>query len=410
MDNDIFLSDLQKLEDRKTRAERKEYNCLPLPFENARKSYPGFERGSYIIISANQKVGKSKLTDYLFVYESIKSVVEKKKIKPHIIYFSLEETPFAKRLALYEHLFYAIDGNLIDNKVFKSTDQDFPCPQWVLDRLKSPEYMEYIKTYFDIVEFPLDPKTKQSVSSAEEIYNICLKYAEAHGHYNTYKKKVYNEVYKCELEEDVISENDPFTWDDPEEIPIVIIDNFANLKIPKGSTKYAEIETMSKYCIALKNLGFIVVGVQHQSQEKESLVRRQSNDVIPSAEGLADNKSTSKDLTLLVGLMSPYKYEMPSFMGYDITKWKDNIRFLFIKEDRENGAVNLCQPLLFIGEASYFKELPKYTETEELEKIYNDLMESKEQYEKNFHSKNALLFLAFAENDAYLRRKKWQIW
>ena len=146
-----------------------------------------------------------------------------------------------------------------------------------------------------------------------------------------------------------------------------------------------------------------------QSQEKESLVRRQSNDVIPSAEGLVDNKSTSKDLTLLVGLMSPYKYEMPSFMGYDITKWKDNIRFLFIKEDRENGAVNLCQPLLFIGEASYFKELPKYTETEELEKIYNDLMESKEQYEKNFHSKNALLFLAFAKNDAYLRRKKWQI-
>ena len=403
-DEDIFLSDIQKLSDRKVRAESKLYNCLPLPFENARKRFPGFERGSYIIISANQKVGKSKLTDYLFVYESLNAVIQKKKIKPHVIYFSLEENPFSKRLALYEHLFYTIDGNLIDNKVLKSTDNDYPCPQWVLDKLKSPIYKQHIDEYFDMVEFPLDNKTKQCVSLADDIFNICLKYAEKHGHYNTYKKSVWNEQYKCYLEEDVISESDPFTWNDEEEIPIVIIDNFANLKVPNGSTKYNEIEKMSKYCITLKNLGFIVVGVQHQSQEKESLVRRQSNDVVPSAEGLADNKSTSKDLTLLVGLMSPFKYEMTNYMGYDIKMWKDNIRFLYIKEDRENGAVNLCQPLLFIGEASYFKELPEYTNTEELNKIYDELMAKKQDYERNFHQKDSMLFLAFAKFDRTLHR------
>lgn len=383
----MFLKDLAVLANRKKRAEQGLFNCLPLPFPTARKKFPGFEKGTYAIISANQKVGKSKFTDYLFVYESIKAVVEKKQIKPHILYFSLEETPFAKRLALYEHLFYVIDNMLVDNKILKSTDSEFSCPQWLLDKLSEPKYQEYINTYLSIVEFPTDVRTKQSVSSADDIYNVCRQYAEKHGHYNTHKKKVYDYTYKCELEEDVIDETNPFTWDDEELLPIVIIDNYANLSIPKGSTKYLEIEHMSKFCVILKNLGFLVVGVQHQSQEKESLTRRQADDVIPSAEGLADNKSTSKDLTLLAGLMSPYKYEMSTFLGYDIGKWRDNIRFFFIKEDRENGAVNLCQPLLFIGESSIFEELPEYTNVKELDTIYQSLMKKKEQYELNFHKK-----------------------
>ena len=43
-------------------------NCIPLPFERFRSIFPGFEQGKYIIITANQKVVKSKLSDYLFIY------------------------------------------------------------------------------------------------------------------------------------------------------------------------------------------------------------------------------------------------------------------------------------------------------------------------------------------------------
>lgn len=414
----MFSNDLAILTNRKVRAESGNYNCLPLPFERARKKFPGFERGSYAVFSANQKVGKTKLVDYLFVYESIKAVIQGKKIKPHILYFSLEETSLAKRLSLYEHLFYHIDGILVDNKVIKSTDNDYPCPQWVLDKLKESEYQKYINTYFDIVEFPTDERTSQSISYADDIYNVCRQYAENNGKYNTYKKKVYDPMYRTYVEKDVINETNPFSWNDDELLPIIIIDNFANLSVPKGSTKYAEIERMSKLCVILKNLGFLVVAVQHQAQEKESLNRRQANDVVPSAEGLADNKSTSKDLTLLVGLMSPFKYEMPVYEGYDIKKWRDNIRFFFIKEDRENGAINLCQPLLFIGESSVFEELPENTNATELEKVYSELKRKKREYENNFHKKNgddsqiSLNLLSFIVKDrgikTYKTTKSWQ--
>ena len=252
--------------------------------------------------------------------------------------------------------------------------------------------------HFQTVEFNVDQATGFSYSSVDKIYEICISYAKEHGHYNYIKKRVYDPTYKCYLEEEVIDPTNPFTWDDENEMPIIIIDNFANLEVPRGSTIYQEIENMSKKCITLKNLGFIVVGVQHQAQEKESLTRRQANDVVPSAEGLDKNKSTAKDLTLLCGLMSPFKYEMRDFMGYDITRWKDNIRFFFVKEDRKYGAVNLKVPLLFIGESSIFEELPPYTDKEKLESVLNDLAEKKAEYDRNFYNNKSEKLLTLLTN------------
>lgn len=41
---------------RKERVREGKFNCIPLPFERFRRVFPGFERGKYIIITANQKV------------------------------------------------------------------------------------------------------------------------------------------------------------------------------------------------------------------------------------------------------------------------------------------------------------------------------------------------------------------
>ena len=54
---------------RRERVVEGKFNCLPFPFERFRRIYPGFEQARYVILTANQKVGKSKLADYLFIYE-----------------------------------------------------------------------------------------------------------------------------------------------------------------------------------------------------------------------------------------------------------------------------------------------------------------------------------------------------
>ena len=58
------------------------------------------------------------------------------------------------------------------------------------------------------------------------------------------------------------------------------------------------------------------------------------------------------------------------YLGYDITKWQDNIRFMEIIAGREGGGGTLS-PLFFDGGVNFFAELPKPTETDAVRTAYN---------------------------------------
>ena len=66
------------------------YNCLPFPFPRFRKVYPGVEQGKFLCVTANQKVGKSKLADYLFIYEPLFNMIDHNGPKVKVLYLSLE--------------------------------------------------------------------------------------------------------------------------------------------------------------------------------------------------------------------------------------------------------------------------------------------------------------------------------
>ena len=66
---DIFDRSIEKLKVRRQRILDGQINCIPLPFPRLRTWLPGIEKRRYTIISANQKIGKSKLSDYLYIYE-----------------------------------------------------------------------------------------------------------------------------------------------------------------------------------------------------------------------------------------------------------------------------------------------------------------------------------------------------
>ena len=84
---------------------------------------------------------------------------------------------------------------------------------------------------------------------------------------------------------------------------------------------------------------------------------------------LADNKASSRDINICLSLFSPYKYELQNHLGYDITKLKDNIRFLEVLINRD-GPQNGVIALYFDGAVNYFREMPPPNNREELEKLY----------------------------------------
>ena len=64
------------------------------------------------------------------------------------------------------------------------------------------------------------------------------------------------------------------------------------------------------------------------------------------------------------------------YLGYDITKWQDNIRFMEIIAGREGGGGTLS-PLYFDGGVNFFAELPKPTETQAINNVLREADKSR---------------------------------
>ena len=94
----------------------------------------------------------------------------------------------------------------------------------------------------------------------------------------------------------------------------------------------------------------------------------------PTADGLGDAKTTSRDLNCLMGLYNPAKFleetKQNVYKGYDISRLKNYCRFFEVIEDRDYGAGGCFVGLFFDGATSTFKELPLPDDKENLEKFY----------------------------------------
>lgn len=72
-------------------------------------------------------------------------------------------------------------------------------------------------------------------------------------------------------------------------------------------------------------------------------------------------------------------------MGYDITKFRDNIRFLKVLVNRDGSMGGMC-PLYFDGAVCQFEELPRPENKEALQQVYNYLTSLRNKTNKSFFS------------------------
>ena len=370
-----FQEILQENIERRQRLIDGNYNCMPFPFKRFRKIYPGFEQGKFVLLTANQKIGKSKLADYLFIYEPLFYMMEHPELKVKVLYFSLEMSAKEKYNEFICHLLHRLDNIHIDTRRFRSVDT--PCDPHIFELLKTEKYAKYIAAYENMVKFNDTDKNPTGINKT------CRDYALAHGHMNYITYQAPNEITGEMEDRQGLDPLKPYTQDDENEYRIIIIDNAANLGLEKGcKTLRDAIEKMSKYGITLKKqLNYIFVLIQHQAQAQEGIENIKLDMMIPSTAGLGNNKETSRDINCMIGLYSPAKFGKKEYMGYNITRLKDHCRFLNVIEDRDYGAGgNIC-PLFFDGAVSRFKELPLNTNKEELEKFYKyaEYLESREE-------------------------------
>lgn len=339
--------------------------CIPWDLPRLSNVLPGIQRAKYVIVTASSKVGKSQLTDFLFLHQPYEFYLKNPNanIKPKIFYFSLEMSKESKIMSVLSYKLFK------EYNISKSPEDLLSVfNRYVVD----DELLKLVESYQPFFEeFEKRVIFHDQVRNPYGIFKTVESYMESNG------KWVYKEIDWEENGEMVKKTvRDYYVPNDPEELVIVITDHISILYPEKQQNLHQAMSKFSSdYCLYMRDkYKCCVVNVQQQAaeQEKQQFTIR-GDSVIDklkcSPDGLGDNKLTGRDCNLMLGLFAPHRYKIEQYAGYDITQMKDFYRELSIVLNRD-GKSNMAVDLFFDGASNYFTELPKPSEKTELNKVY----------------------------------------
>ena len=353
-------------------------NCIPLPFDRFRSEIPGIEQGQYIVISANQKTGKTQIANYIYLFSVLDYCFEHRdQCSCHIIYFALEESVQKVIERYMSHLLWQLDGERYAPSDLRSTSRDYPIPEETLDLLKSEKYQKRFAFFNQCVQFDTEN------TNPTGILRVCENYAKSVGKYISHKQLSKSDFTK---EVEIF---DSYTQNDPNHYKIVVIDHIGLVDKEQGLKTKDAVDKMSEYFVKyLRNrYNFTCVAIQQQAADTEGLEAIKQKRMLPSAAGLADSKYTSRDADLVLGLFDPSKFGLPNWLGYKINDPSDGSglknygRFMYVIANRNGEMGGVC-PLFFDGAVCDFQELPKPDNINELSKFYAEVNTRKSHKQK----------------------------
>lgn len=300
---------------------------------------------------------------YTFIFHPLLyALLNPDKVRVKVLYFNLEENQERVVQRFMSYLLYRYKGMRYSPRDLRSTKNIIPLE--VLN-LFDAEFKNIMDFFEDNVIF-------STTGNATGIYKECKAFMEERGttYYKTYKKK--NEFG---IEEE-FKQFDYYVPNDPDEYVIIFIDHIGIVDTEKGMTLKQSIDKLSEYLSKyLRNRYHCTpVVVQQQSIENEGLTARINNQDDVSVSGLGDSKTTIRDINVLMTLSVPFRTKKTYYEGYDITKFRDNIRFLKMGLDRDGESGGIC-PLFFDGAVCNFEELPRPDDREGIAKYYKKLEE-----------------------------------
>lgn len=359
---------IEGLKHKRERALSGKINCIPSPYKRFKRDFLGLEKGMFTIISSYTKGGKSQFTSYTFVYEPLLYFYNKGRSKDiTFLYFPLEESQERIMQRFISFLLNRITNGKIrlSPLELRSTDHNKPLPQEALDIIDSPEFQDILNYFEERVIFSTE-------SNPTGIYKFCKQYAEDHGKV-LFKKGQYKDDLGILRDVNMF---DRYIPDNPEEYVIPIIDTLNLIDTEKGMTLKQSMDKMSEYGAKyLRNrYNMSPIYIQQQSFEAENNDSFKLGRTKPSVHTLGDSKYTGRDANLVLGLFSPARFGIQEYFGYDITKLKDNVRFLEVCINRD-GQVGGTVALFFDGATATFKELPLPDNKIEMDKVYSYVRE-----------------------------------
>lgn len=344
------------IEERKQRLDSGKINCIPTPLRQFKYDFPGTEQATYYLISGGAKASKSKFTNFIFLFNTILYLYEHSDlIRLKVFYALLEETQLNIMLKFMCYVLFVRYRIRTDIKELKSIEQRRSVKPEVLEIIKSIEMQSILRFFEEHIEWIPD-------RNPTGIFNTLEKYAQSHG--------VVHKKWSEPLQKEVFDWYEP---NDPDEYVLCIIDHIGLISTERGFDLRESIKKLSEYLKIVRNkYGYSPVVVQQQNSETLSLDAFKQNKVYPTQKGLLDCQDTARDCDVFLGIVNPYSFEFKAFgenNGYDITRLRSYGRWLKVVQGRD-GESDATLGMYFDGATGWYTALPKYTDTIEMNKVY----------------------------------------
>lgn len=341
-------------------------NCIPFPFSNFRNDIPGIEQGKFYQITGATKSAKSQFASYLFIYHTLLYAYNHpQQLSVKIFYYPLEETPENVMERFISYLLYTLSDKKyrISPSDLRSTNNDKPLPEEILDILESEEYKNILDFFESNIIF-------SDSTNPTGIFYECKRYAEENGTVHTTKVTVKNEFGDRKLADKF----NYYEMNNPQEYRIIFVDHISLISQERGMTQRESMGKLSEYMVLLRNRYKFTPVIIHQQALFENIDAFKMDKLTPSIANLADNKAIARDVNVCISLFSPFKYGIKQWLNYDISKLKDNIRFIEVLLNRD-GQSNGVLALYFDGAVNAFAQMPMPNDAVNMNKVYS-LIES----------------------------------
>lgn len=298
----------------------------------------GVQRRWMYTIASGAGGGKTTFTLYSFVYQPLKQMIGSPKLK--IIFFALEmsaEVLMAKLLSLYILDTYGIK---VEFKEILSLGTKLSDEKYALIK-DSMEWLAKIEQHLIIYDKPVN---------ADGVNEFLMAYLNIQGEFVDISNT--QTIYKSHVE-------NLYT--------IVVVDH---VRLLSGKPK-EEIDKVCDYLVYLRNIaGITPVLVQQINRDSQSMDRRKAGYNMIQQSDLADSSAPAQSSETVLALFHPFREQLSSCCGYDITKIADQIRILQCIKGRY-GESDKAIGLAFYGSVGAFKQLPSPNSIRDYEAIKN---------------------------------------
>lgn len=244
---------IQTIEDRREKILAGGVNCIPSPFRTFRYDFPGVELGTYYLISGASKSSKSKLTNFLFLFNTVLyAYYHPDLVRIKIFYALLEEKAENITMKFICYILFMLSGQKIriDIKTLKSVDRNRIVSSDIIELMKTLEYQSILNFFEDHVEFIPD-------RNPTGIFHTVQRYAVSHGiehkkNIDGYDKPVF----------------DYYEPNDNDEYVLCIVDHVSLISTERGMDLRESIKKLSEYLKIIRNkYNYIPVVVQQQNSK-----------------------------------------------------------------------------------------------------------------------------------------------